>query len=67
MTDREYLVCPACGRAEPATERAACPECGSDRTYLHDSPALPDATSEADVELDADEAAGGSGSDDRDG
>ena len=64
MSDREYLVCPACGRAEPADERTACPDCGSDRAYLSPEPALPDATSEAYVKLDADEVADGQESSD---
>lgn len=46
MSDSSFLVCPACERTEPATERVPCPACGSDRTYLNHAPALPDATSE---------------------
>lgn len=57
MTVSQFLVCPACERAEPATERTACPACGSDRAYLHTEPALPDATTEAYVKLGADEVA----------
>lgn len=56
MSGPAFLVCPSCERAEPATEREPCPACGSDRTYLHDGPALPDATAEAYVKLDAEEA-----------
>ena len=61
MTGQRYLVCPSCEHAEPATEEAPCPACGSDRAYLHAEPALPDATTEAYVKLDADSAARGSG------
>ena len=63
MSEPQYLVCPSCERVEPATEEVPCPECGSDRAYLHPEPALPDATSEAYVKLDADEAARESGTD----
>ena len=57
MSDPQFLVCPSCGRAEPATGAAACPACGSERTYLHPDPVLPDATTEAYVKLDAEDAA----------
>lgn len=63
MTEQRYLVCPSCERVERATEAEPCLNCGSDRAYLHPEPALPDATSEAYVKLDADEAARESGSD----
>ena len=63
MSDEAYLVCPTCERVGPAIEEAPCPSCGSHRTYLHDSPALPDAASEAYVKLDADEAGAGSTTD----
>lgn len=67
MSDSRFLVCPACERTEPATEPTACPDCGSERTYLNHQPALPDATTEAYVKLDADEAALESGSVDESG
>lgn len=55
MTDA-YLVCPACGHAEAVDERADCPECGSGRTSPNHAPAWPDATGEAYVKLDAEDA-----------
>ena len=63
MTD-VYLLCPDCGHVEAADERADCPACGGGRTYLNHAPAWPDATGEAYVKLDAEdaEARAGSGS-----
>jgi len=52
MSDR-FLICPACGHADPAETDADCPDCGSGRTFLHYEPAVPDAGSEAYVKLDA--------------
>lgn len=53
MGDDLFLVCPACEHSEPAEEPTrsageppACPACGSDRTYLHHAPGVPDATNE---------------------
>lgn len=65
MSDPQFLVCPSCERAEPATEQTPCPACGSDRAYLHPDPAFLDATTEAYVKLDGDAAVRGSASSDR--
>jgi len=43
----------AAGATDP--DGPACPECGSGRAYHTTEPALPDAESEADVKLDADD------------